>query len=277
MKSAFCLNKKLLIASLVIGNNCIAQGPFAIGTIHPGDSIVIIYDVTINNPLVPPNTPSISNQGTVSGGNFSNVLTNDPDTGPGGDATITLLNVFPLPVTFGEFKAYQKNSDIELAWKILTEINTEKYEVEKSDNGRNFRKIGEVAATGGNGVIDYTFLDIHGNTGDNFYRLRVVDRDGQFKYSAVVRVNLGNGSQLMIYPNPVTGKQINIQMTKLVKGRYEFVLYNTGGQIVFKKYIDHRGGSAAEVIQLPASLASGLYRARLEKNETIFSKSLIMY
>ncbi len=277
MKNNNLLKKILVSVFAITANTCFAQGPFNIGTINAGDSIVIIYDVTINNPLVPSNTPSISNQGTVSGGNFSNVVTDDPDTPAPNDPTITLLNSFPLPVTFGAFRAYQKNNDIELAWQILTEINTDKYEVEKSSNGRTFVKIGEVTATGATGVINYTFLDINPNAGDNFYRLKPIDIDGHFKYSAIVRVNLSNDTQLMFYPNPVTGKQVNVQMNKLAKGRYEFVLYNATGQIVFKQYIDHPGGSAAEVIQLPASLNGGLYQARLKKNEFTVTKSMIVY
>ncbi len=274
MKHNNMLNKIQVIAlAIFIGNTCLAQGPTNTGTIHPGDSVVIYYDVTINVGA----TGSISNQGTVSGGNFSNVPTDDPDTPAPNDPTITLLNMFPLPVTFSDFRAYQKNSDIELAWKIQTEINTYKYDVEKSSNGRTFVKIGEVMATGGNGVIDYTFLDVQPNSGDNFYRLRVIDRDAQYKYSAIVRVNLSNASQLMFYPNPVTERQINVQMNKLPKGRYEFVLYNVNGQSVFSKSIDHPGGSASEVIQLPVSLVSGLYQARIKKDELVFSKSLIVY
>jgi hypothetical protein len=149
--------------------------------------------------------------------------------------------------------------------------------VEKSSNGRAFVKIGEVTATGGSGMINYTFLDINANTGDNFYRLKPVDVDGHFKYSAIVRVNLGIITQLMFYPNPVTDKQVNIQMTKLAKGRYELVLYNTNGQIVFRHSIDHPGGSSSEVIRLPASLNGGLYQARLKRNEITITKSLIVY
>src|SRR5690349_13337586 len=90
----------LIFAGSIIPVISCAQGPFVIGTMNPGDSIIIIYDATINNPTTPPNAATISNQGTVSGSNFSNVVTNDPDSPAPNDATITQLNAFPLPVTF---------------------------------------------------------------------------------------------------------------------------------------------------------------------------------
>ena len=50
-----------------------------IGTLPAGKSITVIFDAVIANP-VPPSATQVSNQGTVSGSNFSSVLTNDPDT-----------------------------------------------------------------------------------------------------------------------------------------------------------------------------------------------------
>ena len=85
MKHKSLLRKFFGFAFVIISNTCLAQGPINIGTINPGDSIVIYYDVTINALA----TGSVSNQGTVSGGNFSNVLTDDPDTPAPLDPTIT--------------------------------------------------------------------------------------------------------------------------------------------------------------------------------------------
>jgi uncharacterized repeat protein (TIGR01451 family) len=59
-----------------------------IGTLPAGKSITITFQVTIDNSI---NVPQVSNQGTVSGGNFSTVVTDDPDTGAFGDPTVTLV------------------------------------------------------------------------------------------------------------------------------------------------------------------------------------------
>ena len=62
-----------------------------IGTIHPGDSVQITFQVTVNSPYG--GGPNVSNQGTVSGSNFSNVLTDDPAVGGTADPTLTPINV----------------------------------------------------------------------------------------------------------------------------------------------------------------------------------------
>ena len=253
-----------------------AQGPFNVGTIHPGDSIVVFYDVTINNPLVPPGASSISNQGTVSGSNFSNVPTNDPTTPAGGDATITLLNT-PLPVVFSDFKAYQKEHAVALTWKILTEDNTLKYEVEKSADARVFIKIGEVMATGGSGIINYAFTDDVPFAGNNYYRLKVLDLDATFSFTRIVKVAIGKeASTSNLYPNPVSGKVVNLELLNMVKGRYFLTFYNVAGQIIYTKTVEHNGGSASQPVSIPENIQTGIYNVEIKgENLKIFKKLAI--
>src|SRR5205085_1902157 len=67
--------------------------PVSIGTLPPGKSVIVKFAVTINNPTA---ATAISNQGTVSGGNFSNVLTDDPNVGGAADPTVTLVEQPPV-------------------------------------------------------------------------------------------------------------------------------------------------------------------------------------
>ena len=61
-----------------------------IGTLNPGDSVTITFQVTVNTPF-PSGTSQVSNQGTVSGTNITSVLTDDPDAGGAADPTVTLV------------------------------------------------------------------------------------------------------------------------------------------------------------------------------------------
>jgi hypothetical protein len=274
------LNMKynLLFINMVMGtlmalsSTVSAQGPFNVGTIHPGDSIVIFYDVTINNPLVPTNAASISHQGTVSG-NFTSLQTNDPTTPAAGDATITLLNT-PLPVVFSEFKAYQKEHAVALNWKILTEDNTLKYEVEKSADARVFVKIGEVIATGGSGVINYGFTDEVPFAGNNYYRLKVLDLDATFSFTRIVKVAIGEGASASnLYPNPVTGKVVNLELLNMNKGQYSLTFYNAAGQIIYTKTVEHDGGSASQLVAIPENVRTGIYNVEIKgQNLKIYKK-----
>ncbi len=65
-------------------------GPISIGTLPIGKSVTIKYQATVN---APPLVKSVSTQGTVSGGNFSNVLTDDPEPVGASDPTVTNIDV----------------------------------------------------------------------------------------------------------------------------------------------------------------------------------------
>ena len=63
-----------------------------VGTLPAGESLTITFLVTVANPFTAP-SPQVSNQGTVSGGNFESVLTDDPDVGGAADPTLTPIQV----------------------------------------------------------------------------------------------------------------------------------------------------------------------------------------
>jgi uncharacterized repeat protein (TIGR01451 family) len=65
-----------------------------IGTLNPGESVTITFQVTIADPF-PAGVTQVSNQGTVSGSNFSNVLTDDPAAPGAADPTVTLIQPPP--------------------------------------------------------------------------------------------------------------------------------------------------------------------------------------
>lgn len=67
-----------------------------IGTLAPSDSVTITFQVTIDNPYS--GGPNVSNQGTVSGSNFSNVLTDDPAVGGAADPTLTPINATDIRI-----------------------------------------------------------------------------------------------------------------------------------------------------------------------------------
>jgi uncharacterized repeat protein (TIGR01451 family) len=95
------MGKRLLAAGLV---TLIGSGPVlasgetvtvpGIGALPPGKTVVIRFQATVNNP-VPAGVTQVSNQGTVSGTNFSSVLTDDPVPGGTSDPTVTPINAAP--------------------------------------------------------------------------------------------------------------------------------------------------------------------------------------
>jgi hypothetical protein len=134
--------------------------------------------------------------------------------GPGdGHAMAFLANAVLLPVTLESFTGEWQKTDALLKWRTSSEINTSHFEIEKSTDGIQFISIGKQSAAGNSGVLKaYQFTDVNAmqnlpaNKNTIYYRLRTVDKDGEYYYSAIVVLKFTPGSTkpmvLSVYPNP---------------------------------------------------------------------------
>jgi autotransporter-associated beta strand protein len=179
-----------------------------------------------------------------------------------------------LPVTLTNVKAYQQNSGITVEWNTQSESGMQQYEVEKSANGTNFVKVNITAAKSGT-TNSYNFFDATPFSGANYYRIKAISLNGEVKYSSIVVVRLNTkGTKVTLYPNPVKGSTIQLQLSNLEKGNYSVTLFNQLGQQVMSKTINHNGGSSNQTIEI-GTLASGVYELRLSNGQTVITQKLI--
>jgi hypothetical protein len=181
-----------------------------------------------------------------------------------------------LPVIFSSVAAEQVNKDIRVKWTVAQERDIVKYEVEHSTNGASFTKVGTVTATGSSLVQSYNLLDLNPSTGNNYYRVRAVQVNGSYILSAVVLVKInGLPSLVGVYPNPVTGEALNLQLTNVNKDDYQFILFNWQGQKVMEHTIAHPGGSVVYPISL-SHLAHGTYVMKLYGKKESFEQKIFV-
>jgi hypothetical protein len=172
-----------------------------------------------------------------------------------------------VPVTFTHLTAFEQNSDIAVEWVVQNEVNIRQYEVEKSLDGVHFTSMNHTHARGGN--TTYNWLDVHAVTGDNFYRVKIVDNSGRITYSSIVKVNIGKQQPaITIYPNPVTDGIVNINFIEMPAGMYQVKIFGAAGQLVFTKQLIHAGGNAAEAIQFNRKFAQGVYQLEIQNTHT---------
>lgn len=193
-------------------------------------------------------------------------------------ATVSLTPTNPLnttaPVKFGAINLSQSNGFVKVAWDILTEINTEKYVIERSSNGSSFSAIGNVAAANAN---RYAFVDnapLSNVAG--YYRIKAVDKDGTIGYSNVVKIGSKQTQpDIAIAPNPVKGGQLNIQMNNLVKGNYTAVLYDAAGKQIFNKQLAVEAGSSVQSVQL-TNVKAGIYQLQVTNGDIKMNKTVVV-
>ena len=189
--------------------------------------------------------------------------------------SIFQVNLSAVPVLLSNVRAYEKNTGIQIEWTTQQEINIERYEVERSENGQQFIKLGTVQALGNSSTMNYKLFDPAPFKGSNFYRVKIIE-GVQSSFSQVVKVTMGAGliKSMIIYPNPVDGNNINIQMN-LPKGYYNLSLVNKKGQQILLKSLSYGGGSATERIEVAKSIPPGVYHLKLSGEGILISQQLI--
>ncbi|MEP7142744.1 MAG: T9SS type A sorting domain-containing protein [Ferruginibacter sp.] len=172
-----------------------------------------------------------------------------------------------LPVTISSVKAFQKNSNITVEWKVENELNMVKYDVEKSTDGSVFTYVNTTNVSGTNNSYNtYSWIDVKAVQGNNFYRIKSYDRSGEIKYSSIVKVTIGKitgTSSFSVYSNPVTGNVINLAVNNQPAGKYQVRLTNISGQSIFVKTIQINGGNSTQSLNAGSKLPAGIYQLEI--------------
>lgn len=176
-----------------------------------------------------------------------------------------------MPVTLTNFNAEAKAKEVLVSWTTATEINSNRFVVERSRDGRTFNPITVQVSRGTTDVTTYQFIDVAPLQGVSYYRLRQEDKDGGVALSRVIAVSFaGTKNVLAIYPNPVTDRvQIGFKSatTDIVAS-----LINTQGVVLLKAKGDVYQLTQLLNQKLP-SLQKGVYILKVgDKQESHLTK-----
>ena len=161
-----------------------------------------------------------------------------------------------LPITWLSFSAEKSGAAILVKWATANEVNNDHFEVQSSTDGVHFNVIGTVAAgISGSSAQDYSYTDYSAVNGNNFYRLKQIDRDAEYKYSSIAEVTLSN-ALWSVFPNPATSKT-TIHVSTTVSN-VSIILADNTGRTVYR--IALPSINAGEAIDIPLSnLTKGIY------------------
>ncbi|MEP7169616.1 MAG: T9SS type A sorting domain-containing protein, partial [Bacteroidota bacterium] len=130
--------------------------------------------------------------------------------GNGFRAGVNLMTGNPLPVEMVSFTGYNKNKCNYLNWQTASEIQNLKFEVERSEDTKNFFKIGEVSGhSNSSSTNSYSFTDADVPLGINYYRLKQINFNGNEEYSAIISIrNPSTGTDFEVFPVPFSDEII---------------------------------------------------------------------
>jgi hypothetical protein len=142
------------------------------------------------------------------------------------DDAVEIFTSSPLPVTLVSFSAAKEGNLAQLAWATTEETNSDRFDIQRSLDGKAWVNIGTVKSNGESTVLRrYGFVDKAPLNGVNLYRLKMVDKDETFAYSSLKGVRFdglarNDSSFAYVYPNPSSDKvylnSVDLSLVKMV-------------------------------------------------------------
>ena len=186
---------------------------------------------------------------------------------------------FKRAAEFSDIKAALKEKNVVIDWTMNGEFNLVQYEIERSLDGTNFSAEGTVLSNGDTTAqVNYNWTDLAPLPGNYTYRVKAVTKNGVAVYSNSVTIKIVNNKQGMyVFPNPVTGNNVQLQMNEITEGTYNAKLTSLSGELITNAVIQYKGGAATQTIGLPSQTAAGIYLLQIsdDKGKTNTLKVLV--
>ena len=183
--------------------------------------------------------------------------------------------IFPiiLPVTLINFQGHLSNNEIILDWSTRSEQNSKYFDVQKSTDGIHFYSIGSVAAAGNSASRSNYNLADKQVTEFNYYRLKMVDIDGQFFYSQTILLKDPDAQQnLWVLNNPFE-TVIKLRLSKTPQHKVLVDLTNMAGVRVYHN--EYQGSNEITIDLSGINLATGTYILRTNIDGQLYTRKLI--
>ena len=184
-----------------------------------------------------------------------------------------------LPLTLIQFKGKkQGDNNILLDWTTVNESQVNRFEIERSNDGSAFDKIGDRAATGNSSTNKtYSFTDTNPFSTLNYYRLKMIDNDGKYSYSNVI-VFIGNPKNGIIVsnvkPNPFT-ETINLNIVLQQAQLLTIQMADMTGRVVLTKDVSGKEGSNDIKYNGLSGLSDGIYFIRIITADALLQQKIL--
>jgi len=177
--------------------------------------------------------------------------------------------VIVLPVDLISFNAEKKDKNALITWESIAEYDLQAYVVEHSNDGFNFDEVAELKPFNLNELEKYEVVDLNPSAGLHYYRLKIIDYNGQITYSAVRAVNFDSSTE-----NPVIfmddAGYLNVIQTN-ENDYLEANIYSINGQLINSFNLNGNN----EKIN-PGLLSYGIYVLELKGNVKTYNQKIVI-
>lgn len=162
----------------------------------------------------------------------------------------------PLSITLSHIEAHVNGKSVLIDWKIEKADKGDFFELERSVDNIRFEKI--VTMNTYSSTKNYSYVDEEPYNGVNYYRLKMMEANGNFTYSKIVSAAISKTKNFYISPNPAKDF---LKVEGTVSSTLEITIVNSLGQTVKKEMLSHN------IIDV-SKLSRGTYFIKLSDKTT---------
>lgn len=235
-----------------MAQNPILEGPGTGSSVNPADggSFNSLFGYTLS-----PFSPLVDK--AVKSGDMGNrdffgkplPLTSDYDIGAAEALTISVL-----PLSIIHFEAKTNNTEAVLNWKVTNEGYLQKYEIQKSENGIEFKTIGSITARGN---ANYSFTDKDLKSADQYYRLRYIYPNGRSGVSKSIKISRSALKEVQSFYRKGYGAGLRIYSDKVEKAVVS--TYSATGALMHTSPLNLQAGYNSIIIEDAVRWGHGVY------------------
>lgn len=178
--------------------------------------------------------------------------------------TDSVQNAMLLPLQTTAFEAAVINQNIQLKWTVSSNEEARSFEIERADNGADYKKIGSRLSAAKTGFFSYEFVDALPKKNTAFaYRVKILAKDGTSLYSNVQNTRIEEGAlHCKLKQNPVR-HVIEVEVQAANAGSATATVFTAYGQMASTEAV--RLSAGANLLRFPSqNLLPGLHRFVLE-------------
>ena len=165
-----------------------------------------------------------------------------------------------LPVSLTSFVGTNQLNFNQLVWNVNQEYNLSHYDVERKNEVSGFEFIKKIPATNQPTAQQYVYTDSTAATNGkkNFYRLKIINVDGTFKYSNILILTGKTRNNLQVLGNPFTNK-LDVQFQAAQGEAVQISIYDGAGKRIKTATAIGNGATKTHSFYNLEALKQGIY------------------
>lgn len=189
--------------------------------------------------------------------------------------TLSSAATGPLPVNLLNFNAKAVEKKVKVYWTTASELNIDKYDVERTIDKEQFSYIGMKKAIGpAANYNNYELFDNEPVQGTQYYRLKIIDNDGIAKYSQLAPVNFSNQQFGInsIYVDASSDMSVSFNYDSELP--YTYMITDMLGRVIMISS-EKSAVVGTNQLTLPVNLAQGMYSLTIRNSEKSTSRNFV--